>query len=350
MSKISQKAKRDLLLTFLFIIFVSLLFLIADKKLDTYQKQVLSLMGIYAVMAVSLNLINGITGIFSLGHAGFILLGAYTSSLLTLTSAQKAEMFIISPAHPFILNIHSDFFTATIIAGLIAALGAFIIGFPVLRLSGDYLAIASLGFSEVIRILALNLQSITNGSLGLKGVPNYTNIWWSWGWLLVTVLFIVSLVKSSYGRALLAIREDRIAAEAMGIDVFKHTLLSFVLGAFFAHWITTIDPRITTFGPTLTFYVLIMVVLGGLGSVSGSIIGAILFTFLMEALRQLEQPFELFGMKVPGIQGMRMLAVAIIFVLTMIFWNKGIFGRKEITWEAIIQMFKKFKGSEKNEQ
>ncbi len=358
MSKISQKAKRDLLLTFLFIIFVSLLFLIADKKLDTYQKQVLSLMGIYAVMAVSLNLINGITGIFSLGHAGFILLGAYTSSLLTLTSAQKAEMFIISPAHPLILNIHADFFTATIAAGLIAALGAFIIGFPVLRLSGDYLAIASLGFSEVIRILALNLQSITNGSLGLKGIPKYTNIWWSWGWLLVTVIFIVSLVKSSYGRALLAIREDRIAAEAMGIDVFKHTLLSLVLGAFFAgvsgslyaHWITTIDPRITTFGPSLTFYVLIMVVLGGLGSVSGSIIGAILFTFLMEALRQLEQPFELFGIKVPGIQGMRMLAVAIIFVLTMIFWNKGIFGRKEITWEAIIRMFKKLKGSEKNEQ
>ncbi|MCX7653983.1 MAG: branched-chain amino acid ABC transporter permease [Fervidobacterium sp.] len=344
-----SNTKRDITLTTLFIILVIIFLWIAYIKFDTYQKQILSLMAIYGIMAVSLNLVNGITGVFSLGHAGFILLGAYTSALLTIPPDQKATIFIIQPPSPFIANLHTDFFTATIIGGLVAALGAFIIGFPVLRLSGDYLAIASLGFSEVLRILALNLQSITNGSLGLKGLPNYTNIWWSWGWLFVTVLFIVSLVKSSYGRALLAIRDNAIAAEAMGINVFKHTLLSFVISAFFAgvsgalyaHWLTTIDPRITTFGPILTYYVLIMVVLGGLGSISGSIIGAITFAFLMEWLRMFEQPFTLFGKQFPAIQGMRMLVLSVLFVITMIVWKRGIFGRAELTWDGIIKFLKR---------
>ncbi|WP_448374845.1 branched-chain amino acid ABC transporter permease [Fervidobacterium sp.] len=344
-----NKTKRDLALTFIFVLIISILLAFANVKFDSYQKQILSLMAIYGIMAVSLNLVNGITGVFSLGHAGFILLGAYTSALLTIPPDQKAMIFIIAPPSPLIANLHTDFFTATIIAGLVAAFGAFIIGFPVLRLSGDYLAIASLGFSEVLRILALNLQSITNGSLGLKGLPNYTNIWWSWGWLFVTIIFIVSLVKSSYGRALLAIRDNSIAAEAMGINVFKHTLMSFVIsgffagvsGALYAHWLTTIDPRITTFGPILTYYVLIMVVLGGLGSISGSVVGAIIFAFLMEWLRAFEQPFTLFGKDFPAIQGMRMLVLSVLFVVTMIVWKRGIFGRGELTWEGIINFFKR---------
>lgn len=347
-----KKAKRDLFITIFFVILAIILLGFANAKFDTYQKQILSLMAIYGVMAVSLNLVNGITGVFSLGHAGFILLGAYTSALLTIPSDQKLTMFIISPPSPFILNLHADFLTATIIGGLVAAFGAFLIGFPILRLSGDYLAIASLGFSEVLRIFALNLQSITNGSLGLKGLPNYTNVWWSWGWLFVTVVFVVSLVKSSYGRALLAIRDNSIAAEAMGINVFKHTLLSFVISAFFAgvsgalyaHWLTTIDPRITTFGPILTYYVLIMVVLGGLGSISGSIVGAIIFAFLMEWLRAFEQPFTFFGKKFPAIQGMRMLVLSILFVVTMIVWKRGIFGKAELTWDGIERFFKKLLG------
>ncbi|MGC8820014.1 MAG: branched-chain amino acid ABC transporter permease [Fervidobacterium sp.] len=344
-----NKVKRDIALTILFLIFSIVLLALADAKFDTYQKQILSLMAIYGIMAVSLNLVNGITGIFSLGHAGFILLGAYTSALLTIPAEQKVMIFIIKPPSPLIANLHTDFLTATIVGGLVAAFGAFIIGFPVLRLSGDYLAIASLGFSEVLRILALNLQSITNGSLGLKGLPNYTNIWWSWGWLFVTILTIVSLVKSSYGRALLAIRDNSIAAEAMGINVFKHTLLSFVISAFFAgvsgalyaHWLTTIDPRITTFGPILTYYVLIMVVLGGLGSISGSVVGAIIFAFLMEWLRAFEQPFTLFGKDFPAIQGMRMLVLSVLFVVIMIVWKRGLFGRAEITWDGIINLFRK---------
>ncbi|QTA38246.1 branched-chain amino acid ABC transporter permease [Thermosipho ferrireducens] len=338
------------ILTVFSIIGMAILLWVARETLDTYRLRVLDLMAIYAIMAVSLNLINGITGILSLGHAGFILIGAYTSSLLTLTPAQKVSSFIIQPVNPFIQNLHANFFVATIAGGILAAVAAFIIGWPVLRLSGDYLAIASLGFAEVIRIVALNAQSVTNGALGLKGIPAYTNTWWAWGWLLVTVIFMVSLVKSSYGRALLAIREDRIAAESMGINVFKHELMSFVIGAFFAgiagalyaHWLTTIDPRITTLGPILTFYILIMIVLGGLGSISGSVVGGILFALLMEWLRNLEDPFSIFGFDFPnGIKGMRLLVISAIFISTMIFWNRGIFGRSELTWNGIYSFFKK---------
>ncbi|SHH16878.1 branched-chain amino acid ABC transporter permease [Thermosipho atlanticus] len=348
MEKLSPKTTA--ILTILTILVFMFLLLIATKTLDSYRLRIINLMAIYAIMAVSLNLINGITGILSLGHSGFILIGAYTSALLTLTPEQKLISFIIEPVNPLIQNLHTNFFIATLAGGVVAAIFAFFIGWPVLKLSGDYLAIASLGFAEVIRIIALNAQSVTNGALGLKGIPEYTNTWWAWGWLLITVVFIVSLVKSSYGRALLAIREDRVAAEAMGINVFKHELMSFIIGAFFAgisgalyaHWLTTIDPKITTLGPILTFYILIMIVLGGLGSITGSVVGGVMFALLMEWLRNLEDPFTLFGLSFPnGIKGLRLLVISTIFILTMIFWNRGIFGRNELTWNSIYRFFKK---------
>ncbi len=344
--RLSTKTK--VWLTFAFIIFMGWLLWLADKNFDDYQLRVLRLIAIYGIMAVSLNLINGITGVFSLGHAGFILIGAYTASLLTLTPEQKAMSYLFG-IQPWIEKMHADFLTATIAGGITAAIFAFLIGWPVLRLSGDYLAIASLGFAEVVRIWANNAMSITNGPLGLKAIPEYSNTWWTYGWLLVTVIFIASLVNSTYGRALKAIRENRIAAEAMGINVFKHQLMAFVIGAFFAgvsgslyaHWLTTIDPRITTMGPMLTFYVLIMIVLGGLGSITGSLIGAAIFAILFEWLRDLEQPFTFFGIQVPGIPGMRILTVSVIFILVMIFWQRGIMGREELTWDNLIKWSRK---------
>ncbi len=334
--------KTQVILTLIFIVVMALLLWWADKSFDSYKQRVLRLIGIYGIMAVSLNLINGITGIFSLGHAGFILVGAYTAAILTLTPQEK-EMSYLFGIQEWVKNLHADFFTATLAAGFVAAGLAFLIGWPVLRLSGDYLAIASLGFAEIARIWANNALTITNGPLGLKAIPEYSTIWWIYGWLLFTVVFIASLVNSSYGRALKAIREDRIAAEAMGINVFKHQLMSFVVGAFFAgvsgslyaHWLTTIDPRITTMGPMLTFYILIMIVLGGLGSITGSLIGAALFAILFEWLRDLEQPFTFFGIQVPGIPGMRILVISVIFILVMIFWQRGIMGREELTWNNL---------------
>ncbi|MCD6449621.1 MAG: branched-chain amino acid ABC transporter permease [Thermotogaceae bacterium] len=344
------KTSTKVWLTIIFILIMGFLLWIANRTFDDYKLRVLRLIAIYGIMAVSLNLINGITGVFSLGHAGFILIGAYTAALLTLTPEQKAMSFLFG-IQPWIEKIHADFFTATIAGGVMAALFAFLIGWPVLKLRGDYLAIASLGFAEVVRIWANNALTITNGPLGLKALQEYSNIWWVYGWLLFTVVFISSLVYSSYGRALKAIREDEIAARSMGINVFKHQLLAFVVGAFFAgvsgslyaHWLTTIDPRITTMGPMFTFYILIMIVLGGLGSISGSLIGAAIFAILFEWLRNLEQPFTFFGIQVPGIPGMRILVISVLFILVMIFWQRGIMGREELTWENLYKWFSRLK-------
>ncbi|MFA6507235.1 MAG: branched-chain amino acid ABC transporter permease, partial [Treponemataceae bacterium] len=201
---------------------------IANSFLDPFSMQIFKLCAINIILALSLNLLNGFTGLFSLGHAGFMSVGAYTCALLTMTSAQKEMNFFLKPIEPFLANITIPFLPALIIAGLVAAFAALLIGAPALRLRDDYLAIATLGFSEIIRVVFTNLQTVTNGSLGLKGLPRFTNMWWAWGGAVVTAAFMVALVKSSYGRAFKAIRDNEIAAESMGISVFRMKLLSFV--------------------------------------------------------------------------------------------------------------------------
>jgi amino acid/amide ABC transporter membrane protein 2, HAAT family (TC 3.A.1.4.-) len=231
----------------------------------------------------------------------------------------------------------------------VAAGFGYVVAAPSLRLIGDYLAIATLGLGETIRIVANNAWSITNGALGLKAIPPYTNIYWSWGWAFITVLIIASLVKSSYGRALKAIREDPIAAKAMGINVFSHQVMSFVLGSFFAgvggslwaHLITTIDPKSFTF--TKTFEILIMAVLGGLGSISGAIIGAAVYTVGLEFLRFLESPFKIGPILFPGIPGMRMVVLSALLIILMLFWQRGIMGREELSWEKFYGIFRCFR-------
>jgi len=350
-----------LILTIGFVILLGLGLFTVQGNCNSYIVRIISLIGIFGIMAVSLNLINGITGIFSLGHAGFMAIGAYVSSLMTMSVAQKDTTFILEKvSFPFNVEIFSSspFLVATLVGGLVAAFFAFLIGWPTLRLAGDYLAITTLGFSEIIRIFAVNATSVTNGAMGLKGIPSYTNVWWSWGWLLVTVMVIGSLLKSSYGRALKAIREDKIAAESMGINVFKHQLSSFVVGGFFAgiagslyaHWLTTIDPKPTTLGIMLTFNALIMIVLGGLGSISGSIIGAGLFAFFSEWLRFVESDMNLFGFHIEGISGMRMLVFSALFIVVMIFWPKGIMGRREITWDGMYGLINRFKSGKVSDE
>jgi len=232
------------------------------------------------------------------------------------------------------------FFPAVIIGGLVASFFGFLMGFPVFRVRGDYLAIVTLGFGEVIRVVANNLQSVTNGPLGLKGISPYTNLWWSWGLALVTLFVINRLVKSSYGRALKAIRENELAAESMGINAFRHKLLAFTLSAFFegmaggllAHLITTISPMLFTF--FLTFNLLIIITIGGLGSITGSVLAAIAFAWGSELLRAVEEPMNILGLfTIPGIPGMRMVIFSIILIVVMIFARQGFMGRREFTWQ-----------------
>lgn len=306
---------------------------LANRYMDTYKIRILNLSGIYVTLGLSMNLINGFTGMFSLGHAGFMAIGAYTVGILTMPVQMKEMNFFMQPIVPFLANIEWGFLPALLAAGFAAGLFGFLIGAPVLRLTDDYLAIATLGFAEIIRVVFTNTQSITNGALGLKGIPAHTNIWWSWGVAFFAIGFIAFLIKGSYGKAFMAIREDEVAARSMGINLFKHKVMSFTFGSFLAGvaggllaaLLGTIDPNM--FRITLTFNILLIVVLGGLGNIGGTVVSAVIVTVMMEALRFLDESINLGFVKLKGVPGMRMVVFSIILILVVIIRTKGFFKR-----------------------
>jgi len=317
---------------------------------DDYQIRILNNIGLFIILAVSYNLINGVTGQFSLEPNAFIAIGAYTSALLTLTPAEKEMAFIIEPIIWPLSVISVPFVVSLVAAGIVTAFFGFLMGFPVFRVRGDYLAIVTLGFGEVVRVIANNTQTITNGPLGLKGLASHTNIWWTWGLAVFTVFFIARLVRSSFGMAMKAVKYDEAAAEAVGINAFRHKMLAFTTSAFFegigggllAHLITTISPTLFTF--FLTFNLLIMIVAGGLGSITGSVIAAVIITWGGEALRIVEEPMDLGFVEIPGIPGMRMVLFSFILILVMIFARQGLMGTREFSWNGLQNRLLAWKG------
>ncbi len=317
--------------------------LLINTFMDAYVVRIINLCGIYVILALSMNLINGFTGLFSLGHAGFMAIGAYTVALLTMTAESKEMNFYMEPIAPFLLNLNLPFILALFVGGLVAAIFGLLIGAPVLKLTDDYLAIATLGFSEIIRVVIINLQSITNGSLGLKGIPETSNrfiadllgsrakinILWAWGLAIFTIYLMKFLMDGSYGKAFKAIREDEIAARSMGINIFKHKLMSFTLGSFLAGVgggllgvsLGTINPALFKFA--LTFNILLIVVLGGMGNISGTVLSAIVITIAMEALRFLDEAINLGFMVTPALPGLRMVVFSLILMLVVIFKKDG---------------------------
>lgn len=331
---------------FLALIAVTCFILLMNQVLDRYQLSIFNLSAIFIVLGLSLNLINGFTGLFSLGHAGFMAIGAYTTAILTMTPQMKEAVFYSVPIVPVLAKVTLPFPIALLIGGLVASFAGFIIGAPVLRLKDDYLAIATLGFGEIIRVLITNAQNITNGALGLKGIPPHTNTFWAWGVAIFTVIFMKRLIEGMYGKALKSIREDEIAAQAMGINLFKHKMLSFVIGSFFAgvgggllaSMITSIDPKMFTF--LYTFNILLIVVLGGIGSISGTCISAVVVTILMEVLRVIEKPLDLGFLVIPGIPGMRMVIFSSLLMAVILFYPKGLMGTNELNWRSISKVLK----------
>jgi branched-chain amino acid transport system permease protein len=311
----------------------------ADNNFSSYDVRILNNIAIFIILAVSYNLINGVTGQFSLEPNAFVAVGAYTSALLTLSPEEKLRSFIIEPMMWPLSEISISFPVSLLIAGLVTAFMALLMAIPVFRVRGDYLAIVTLGFGEVIQVVANNVVPITNGPLGLKGLTPHTNLWWSWGIAIFTVFCVVRLVNSSYGRSMKAVREDETAAEAMGINAFRIKTLAFTFSAFFegvaggllAHLITTISPTLFTF--LLTFHLLIIIVVGGLGSTTGAIIAAAIFTYGSEFLRIVEEPITLFGFDYKGIPGMRMVILSVLLIIVMLFARSGIMGRNEFSWQ-----------------
>ena len=332
-------AKYFSLIAIVTIIFIGFLY-ISPKLFSDYTITVLGNVYIFIILAISYNLINGVTGQFSLEPNGFVAIGAYVTALLMLSPETKADMFMIADPLPFIKDIYlpNPFFTL-ILSGIVSSLVAFTLAFPVFRVRGDYLAIVTLGFGFIIRIFLINNPSISNGSMGLDSIPGFASYFWIGIVCLITVILVYNIVYSKHGRAMKAVRDDEDAALAMGVNTFKTKTQAFMTSAFFegvgggllASSIGSISPDQFTF--MLTFQLLIIIVLGGLGSMSGSIIGTFLLIGGMEILRPLDDANFSIG-SFHGIPGLRMVVFSLILLLIMLFARRGIMGDKEI-WDYI---------------
>ena len=298
-----------------------------------YYHRILVMMGINITLAVSLNIINGHAGQFSLGHAGFMAIGAYFAAFLThYYFGPYVERFPEGSIEYLILK-NALLVCAVLLGGLVAAAAGYVVGQPSLRLRGDYLAIVTLGFGEIIRVFILNIEKV-GAARGFTDIPPWSNFFWVFFFCGLTILISMRLVASSVGRAFLAVREDQIAAEAMGVDTTRFKVKAFIIGSclagiaggLFAHYPPAyLNPTMFTF--IKSFEVVAMVVLGGLGSISGSVVAAIILTFLPEGLR---------GVKdyIPGGRDPRMVIYSLMLIILMLTRPQGLLGRREL-WEVL---------------
>ena len=297
---------------------------LARQMVDEYILSIINFVGIYAILAVSLNITNGFTGLFSLGHPGFMAIGGYVTAVLTFPVARKS-MFLELPI--WLANLELPFFIALIIGGVCAGLSAVAVGLPVLRLRGHYLAVATMGFLIIVQVLIINWESVTRGPLGLNGLPALTNLWWVYPWMVVTIYVSWKIKFSSFGRRMLSVREDETAAQCLGVNIFRTRVTALIIGAFFAgvagglwaHLVTAITP--SSFSLILAFNIVVMVVVGGAGSISGAFVAAVIFTLLTEIFRPLEEYL--------GVYGIGEIMMALILILILIFRPQGLFGSRE---------------------
>lgn len=304
------------LLATLAAVFVVSLF---SNSFNPYFLDIAITCGINITLAASLNLINGFTGQFSLGHAGFMSIGAYSSALLTTNFG--AKLLLLVGGQTWIL-----FPLALCVGGIIAALTGLVVGIPSLRLKGDYLAIVTLGFGEIIRVILQNIDAV-GGARGMTGIPNYTNLFWAFGLAAITVYVVWALVNSTYGRGFIAVSDDEVAAEAMGINTTRYKIIAFVIGAFFAgaaggiyaHFKQYIAPVGFDFNKSIE--IVVMVILGGMGRNVGVIIAAVLLTFVPEGLRMLAN----LSPRLEWIGDSRMLLYALLLICLMIARPQGLF-------------------------
>ena len=309
-------------LALVIVIYAVLTLLINNGLIDRYYSGIITLVCINIILAVSLNLASGFLGQLVLGHAGFMSVGAYAAALFTMYSGLPQMV-------AFPLGI--------LLGGVVASVFGVIIGIPALRLKGDYLAIITLGFGEIIRVLILAMP-FTGGARGLRGIPNLTDYNWTYFVAILTVFVIYSFIQSRHGRAVIAIREDEIA-EASGINTTYYKLLAFILAAFFAgvagalyaHHVGVLNP--SKFDFNYSVEILVMVVLGGMGSITGSVISATVLTILPELLRE----FSTY----------RMLVYSLILIVVMLFKPSGLLGQREISLKEFATRIKAKRAAKK---
>lgn len=382
MDKEMSKKRKNLLTAFVCLIVLLLVYignmLIPPTSGMSMLFTVVEKGSIYALVAVSMNLLNGFTGLFSLGQAGFMLIGAYTYAVLSIPESSRDSVYQYFDGGLIKFSIPEIFsnalggimgeFGATIgeyigmmipmlLAGILAAAVAFLIGIPVLRLKSDYLAIATLGFAEILRAFFQwnALGPITNGSNILRSFSTYKTPLFPVIISGLCIIFIIMLINSSYGRAFKAIRDDEIAAEAMGVNLFKHKQWSFVISSFFAGiggaLLAMFQNSIasTPFTSNMTYELLLIVVIGGIGSVTGSIIGSFLFVACSEWWLRFLDAGSFLGMEVEFMRpGFRKVVFAVIIMLIVLFYRQGIMGTREFSWEGFFGFFKELPGKIKN--
>ena len=298
---------------------------VGDFGINPYYARMINLIGINITLAVSLNLINGLAGQFSIGHAGFMAVGGYTATFLTVYYGRAiAAAFGSSLDAPLGAAV---VMTLSLTSGaLAAAVAGLTVGIPSLRLRGDYLAIVTLGFSEIIRVIILNIPAV-GGATGFTSAIPMTNLFWIFAVAVLTIVIVRNIAASTFGRVLATIRGDEIAAEAMGISTTRYKVLAFVISAALAGvagglsgqlFANPLNPQNLNFVRSIE--IIVMIVIGGIGSITGAVFGATVLTVLPEALRTLDQQFP----------GLRMVVYALLLILTMIFRPQGLFGRREI--------------------
>ncbi len=286
----------------------------SSSAIDPYYLDVLTLIGINVILAVSLNLVNGYTGQFSLGHAGFMSVGAYLSAAVSLFLGPQ-----VLGEHPAAFAEGAFFLGALLVGGLAAALAGLVVGIPSLRLRGDYLAIVTLAFGEIIRVVFQNIDAL-GGALGLNGIPPYTTIFWVLAFAALTIFTVHCLVHSTYGRGFLAVHDDEVAAAAVGLNPTRYKIVAFVVSAFFAgiagglygHFRLTITPG--GFDFTKSIEIVVMVILGGMGNMPGVVLAAVVLTLLPEVLRPIAE--------------YRMIIYSLLLIVLMILRPQGLFRLK----------------------
>ena len=312
---------------------------LAQMQLNPFYLQILGLLGINIIATVSLNFAAGFGGMFSLGHPAFMAIGGYTAAILTYPVAMKASRL---PGYAdWLHQVQMPYLPALLIGGLAAAFVAVLVGWPVLRLRGHYLAVATLGLTVIVQVAIVNLRDYTRGSLGLSGIPALTNLWWIAGFVVLTIYVVYRLVHSRFGRALRAVRDDYVAAQMSGVHVARTRLIGFTVAAFFAgiaggllgHLLRILTPGQFSF--SAVFLGVAMMILGGMGSITGSILGAIIMTILPQLIIPFERGGNVLGFEIPALNGLTQIVTALILIAVMLVRPAGLAGAKEFSWRAL---------------
>ncbi len=296
-----------------------------DFQEDDYILTLACIAGLWVMQSVSLNITNGFSGLFSLGHPAFMMIGGYVAAIMVMPPGRKESFLSDLPA--FLAAMEWTLLPAVLLGGIVAAIAAVLIGAPVLRLKGHYLAVATLAFTIIVQNIISNLDGLTRGALGLNGLPALTTIWWAWGFAVLTIITAWVIKYSALGRMMAAVRDDELAASSSGIPVAAVKLTAFVVGAFFAgmsgglfaHLVLVITP--SSFTISTAFMLVVVIVVGGSGSITGSVLIAIAFTLFTEVIKPVESEL--------GLYGLSQMVIALLLLASLLIKPSGLFGGNE---------------------